>query len=111
MSALLERHREGDIPNCFGKLHDSGKPAFRRPGILPKQLRTSPLLVPGWRTWCRAAQVYGVLLVPPFLCVTVPRVAFKVRGGCHWITVLIRNKLDMNIIITDLQDPHFRAWI
>jgi hypothetical protein len=38
--------REGDIPNCSGKMHDPGKPAFRRPGILPHQLRTSPLFVP-----------------------------------------------------------------
>ncbi len=35
--------REGDIPNCSGKLHDPGKRAFRRIGILPQQLRTSPL--------------------------------------------------------------------
>ena len=31
------------IPNCSGKSHDPGKPAFRRLGILPHQLRTSPL--------------------------------------------------------------------
>jgi len=35
--------REGDVPNCSGKLHDPGKLAFRRLGILPQQLRTSPL--------------------------------------------------------------------
>ncbi len=34
---------EGDIRNCLGKLNDPGKPALRRPGILPQQLRTSPL--------------------------------------------------------------------
>ena len=38
---------EGDIRNCFGKLNDPGKPALRRLGILPKQLRTSPLFVLG----------------------------------------------------------------
>jgi hypothetical protein len=32
---------EGDIRNCFGKLNDPGKPAFRRLGILPQQLGTS----------------------------------------------------------------------
>jgi len=36
---------EGDIPNCSGKLHDPVKPAFRRLGILPQQLRRSPLFV------------------------------------------------------------------
>src|SRR5208337_3924004 len=36
---------EGDIPNCSGKLHDPFKPGFRRLGILPQQLRTSPLFV------------------------------------------------------------------
>ncbi len=35
--------REGDIPKCSGKSHDPGKPAFRRLGILPQQLKTSPL--------------------------------------------------------------------
>ena len=35
---------EGDIRNCFGKLNDSGKPALRRPGILPQQLSTSPFV-------------------------------------------------------------------
>jgi hypothetical protein len=34
---------EGNIRNCFGKLNDPGKPALRRLGILPQQLRTSPL--------------------------------------------------------------------
>jgi len=34
---------EGDIRNCFGKLNDPGKPALRRLGILPQQLRASPL--------------------------------------------------------------------
>jgi len=36
---------EGDVRNCFGKLNDPGKPALRRLGILPQQLRTSPLFV------------------------------------------------------------------
>jgi hypothetical protein len=36
---------EGDIRNCLGKLNDPGKPALRRPGILPQQLRTSRLSV------------------------------------------------------------------
>ncbi len=40
---------EGDVRNCFGKLNDPGKPAFRRLGILPQQLRTSPLFVSGGR--------------------------------------------------------------
>src|SRR5271165_1050780 len=30
--------REGDVLNCSGKLHDPGKLAFRRLGILPQQL-------------------------------------------------------------------------
>jgi hypothetical protein len=34
---------EGDVRNCLGKLNDPGKPALRRLGILPQQLRTSPL--------------------------------------------------------------------
>ena len=36
---------EGDIRNCLGKLNDPGKPALRRPGILPQQLGTSRLSV------------------------------------------------------------------
>src|SRR5271157_2395310 len=42
---VLSCAREGDIPNCSGKLHDPVKPALRRLGILPQQLRTSPLFV------------------------------------------------------------------
>ena len=34
---------EWDIRNCFGKLNHPGKPAHRRLGILPQQLKTSPL--------------------------------------------------------------------
>ena len=40
----IERAK-GEIPNCSGELHDPVKPAFRRLGILPQQLRTSPLFV------------------------------------------------------------------
>ena len=36
-----EGRREGDIPIRSAKLHDPGKPAFRRLGILPQQLRMS----------------------------------------------------------------------
>jgi|GEM_PF-6684888 len=36
---------KGDI-HSFGKLDDSGKPALREPGILPQQLRASPLIPP-----------------------------------------------------------------
>ena len=43
--SLLGR-REGDIPNCSGELHDRGKPAFRRLGILPQQLGSSPFVCP-----------------------------------------------------------------
>ena len=42
--ALGER-REEDIANCSGKLNDLGKSAFRRLGILPQELRVSPLFV------------------------------------------------------------------
>jgi len=35
---FVEMVREGDVPNCSGKSHDPGKPAFRRLGILPEQL-------------------------------------------------------------------------
>ena len=40
------RGREGGVPNCPGKLHDPRKPAFRRPSILPQQLRTAALFAP-----------------------------------------------------------------
>jgi hypothetical protein len=41
---------EGDLRNCFGKLNNPGKPAFRRLGILPQQLRTTLCSSPeaGW---------------------------------------------------------------
>ncbi len=35
-----------DIHNCFSKLNDPGKPALRRLGILPQQLRAFPLFAP-----------------------------------------------------------------
>ena len=38
-------HNES-IANCHGKLNDLGKLAFRRLGILPQELRASPLFVP-----------------------------------------------------------------
>jgi hypothetical protein len=38
------RRREGEIPNCSGRLHHPGKPAFLRLGILPQQLRTFPFV-------------------------------------------------------------------
>src|SRR5271157_5456717 len=37
---------KGDIRNCLGGLNNRGKPALRRLGILPQQLRTS-LCSPG----------------------------------------------------------------
>ncbi len=37
---------EGDIRNCLGKLNDPGKPALRRLGILPQQIRASPMFAP-----------------------------------------------------------------
>jgi len=37
---VREGLREGNIPECSGKSHDQGKPAFRRLGILPQQFRT-----------------------------------------------------------------------
>ncbi len=40
---------KGDIRNSFGKLNDPGKPPLRRLGILPRQLRMSPLSAPGKR--------------------------------------------------------------
>ncbi len=45
MDGLFRRIGEGDSSNCFGKLNDLGKPPVRRLGILPQQLRTSPMFV------------------------------------------------------------------
>ncbi len=39
----------GDIRNSLGKLNDPGKPPLRRLGILPRQLRMSPLFAPAGR--------------------------------------------------------------
>jgi hypothetical protein len=36
--------REGVVSNCSAKLHDPGKPGFRRLGILPQQLRAFPFV-------------------------------------------------------------------
>src|SRR5208337_3116288 len=36
-----------DIRNSLGRLNDPGKPPLRRLGILPRQLRVSPLFLPG----------------------------------------------------------------
>ena len=45
--------RNRGIRNCFGKLNDPGKQGLRRLGILPQQLRTSPLFAPSitFRIW------------------------------------------------------------
>ena len=45
--------RKRGIRNCFGKLNDPGKQGLRRLGILPQQLRTSPLFAPSitFRIW------------------------------------------------------------
>ena len=38
---------KADIRSSFGKLNDPGKPPLSRLGILPRQLRTSPLFAAG----------------------------------------------------------------
>jgi len=51
------RVREGDIPDCSGKLHDPGKHDFRRLGILPDQLRMPPLFVTG-KEWVAPSALF-----------------------------------------------------
>jgi hypothetical protein len=89
------RVREGDLPKCSGKLTDPGKPAFRRPGILPQQLRTSPLFAP-WANitaWaCRENRKPALTPRSPPLS-EAARSLLRRRLNCEEIEITDRNRL------------------